>query len=120
MFDELPQPTGPLPAPAKAVAQHAEITAEPPVMGNHVDMTTLDLGSGVVMTWIPVPANGMLSVPKTPVLYSQAQFHGHAPVFPWPPPPPLPIPPNPFRPTHPQAFFGFSHPFVHPCLIPIG
>jgi hypothetical protein len=70
MFDELPQPTGPLPAPAKAVAQHAGITVEPPVMGHHVDMTTWDLGFGVVTTWIPVPTNGTLSVPKTPVLHS--------------------------------------------------
>ena len=88
------------------------------MMGHRVDMTTRDLGSGVVMTWIPVPANGTLSVPKTPILHSQAQFHGHAPVFLRPPPPPLPIPPDPFRPTHPQAFFGFQPPLRPPLLDP--
>ena len=61
VFDTMSHGPGLLPTPTKAAVQvSAGLTANPPVMGHHVESTPRDSGSGVVMTWIPVPGNGML------------------------------------------------------------
>jgi hypothetical protein len=104
LFDEMSHGPGLLPTPTKAVVHFsAGFPAEPPVMGHRVDSTTRDLGSGVVMTWIPVPANGMIPTPKSPVVRSSVLGPCPPPVPPRPTfhpasiahPPPCPPPPDP-------------------------
>jgi len=99
---------GLLPTPTKAAAHlSAGLTANLPVMGHRVELTPRDLGSGVIMTWIPVPANGMLPTPQSHV--HQSPVFGPRPP-PEPPrptyhpamvayPPPRPPPPDPHRPN---------------------
>lgn len=72
VFDSVPQRAG-FPSPSfKAAAQHAAgLTAELPVLGRRVESTTRDSGSGVISTWIPIPANGTWSLPKSPVQFQQ-------------------------------------------------
>ncbi|CAD6211109.1 unnamed protein product [Miscanthus lutarioriparius] len=60
VFDTMSHGSGLLPTPTKAAMQvSAGFTANPPVMGHHVESTPRDSGSGVVTTWIPVPGNDM-------------------------------------------------------------
>jgi hypothetical protein len=69
LFDEISHGSGLLPTPTKATAHFsAGFPTEPPVMGHRIDSTTRDSGSGVVTTWIPVPANGTISTPN-PLLF---------------------------------------------------
>ncbi|XP_066391685.1 uncharacterized protein [Miscanthus floridulus] len=59
VFDTMSHGSSLLPTPTKAAVQvSAGLTANPPVMGHHVESTPQDSGSGVDKTWIPVPANG--------------------------------------------------------------
>jgi hypothetical protein len=64
VFDAMSHGPGLLPTPTTAAVHvSTRLTANPLVMGHHVKTTPRDSGSGVVTTWIPVPANGMLLDP---------------------------------------------------------
>ena len=114
VLDELPQCPGAASSPpaSSASASAAGLCATSP-SGHRLDMTTQDVGSGVVMTWTHVPANGMPH--STPSRVHSSEFR--------PPPVAIPLrpslepvyhpPPNPFHPP-PAA----SQPTYHPQLPP--
>jgi hypothetical protein len=92
VFDEVPLNTSLLPTPNKAAARSsAGFPANQPVVGHRFDSTPRDSGSGVVTTWIPVPANGTLPAP--PPHFPAAIAY----------PPPRPPPPDPLRHNDPKG-----------------
>lgn len=98
LFDEMSHGPGILSIPTQAAAHSsAGLTAEPPVVGHRVEMITRDSGSGVVTTWIPIPAKGTYTAPPSPLPRS--------PVF-GPRPPPPQQPPDPHRRVHHPAMIA--------------
>lgn len=142
VFDARPHRDEVISASTQAAVQHSPLLpAELPVVGRRVDLNTRDQGSGVVTTWIPIPANGTHQFTHSPVVHSHVMTHGYSlrvhqhsglpnphpppiPSSPLPRPPPPPPPSNPdptptqvstepiAKPVH-QAFITYPppHPF---------